>query len=375
MFNEDDLPTATLSPSFHHTVNINYHNMKRSIFSIVLISLTLMMNGQADFRPGYVLTKNGDTLYGKIDFRGASFQATTCRFIADGQTESRDYYPSEIAGYRFDDGKYYVSRSPEGNPAFLEFLVEGKLNVFYMRDITGERYFLEKDGMGLTELTYSEYIHMVDGVEYKNSTTKHYGVLAEYIADAPELRHRIGKISEPGHRNLTNLARDYHYAVCKDEECIIYQKAMPPFTMEIEPVAGFINYRDHFNYGAMNFLQAGMVLNLWMPMVNEKLYLRTGVLLSLYEGDVAEYTIPFQALYRYPRGVVRPELSCGLNFMSLQPYYQFALGGGFHISLTSRIALNARYEAALSPRYDVPVIPGKLAKQSVTAGIRIRVGR
>ncbi len=349
--------------------------MKRFYFSLFLVINWLIMNGQADFRPGYIISANNDTVYGKIDFRGASYQATVCRFIAEGETTSQDFYPMEIIGYRLVEGKYYVSRAPDGKPVFLEFLVEGKLNVLYMRDITGERYFLEKEGPGLTELTYREYIEMVDGVEYKRSSTKHYGILSEYTADAPGFRSRVQRISEPGHRNLTSLARDYHYSVCSDEECIVYEKTMPPFTMEIEASAGTTYYRNHLSYGDMNFLQAGLILNIWMPMVNEKTYLRTGMVLSLHEGEIAEYIIPFQAMYRYPRGVVRPELTAGFNFLSLQPYYQFSLGGGLQVSLTRRIAIMARYEASMSPREGLAIIPGKIEKHFVTVGIRIRTDR
>ena len=58
---------------------------------------------------------------------------------------------ADIAGYRFsDEGKYYVTRDVTIDSVpqkfFLEYLVEGVMNLYYY-DTTAKKYFFfEKDG-------------------------------------------------------------------------------------------------------------------------------------------------------------------------------------------------------------------------------------
>lgn len=99
---------------------------------IWLLSFTLPLSAQVNPQRGYILTNEGDTIRGTIDFRSETKNAQSCRFKADNASEYRSYQPGEIHGYRLEgDGVFYVTRT---------FPVEGISKTFfaeYLLRITG----------------------------------------------------------------------------------------------------------------------------------------------------------------------------------------------------------------------------------------------
>lgn len=68
---------------------------------MLLLACTTMAMAQKNLREGYVITLQGDTLRGVIDFRTISMNMKRCVFKEDGATEFKTYLPGEIEGYRF----------------------------------------------------------------------------------------------------------------------------------------------------------------------------------------------------------------------------------------------------------------------------------
>ena len=87
------------------------------------------IHAQRDFRKGYIITNQQDTIYGWIDYRGDVRNAKVCLFRKTETDPSMDYMPLDIAAYRFINSKYYVSRDVGDEYApkqvFLEYLVNG----------------------------------------------------------------------------------------------------------------------------------------------------------------------------------------------------------------------------------------------------------
>jgi hypothetical protein len=55
--------------------------MKRYIFLIITTTFFFtLLQAQTDFRPGYVIGLNGDTIPGEIDYRGDKLMGETCTF-------------------------------------------------------------------------------------------------------------------------------------------------------------------------------------------------------------------------------------------------------------------------------------------------------
>ncbi len=327
------------------------NNMKlmRLVLLGILVS-TGILNAQTDFRPGYIIKTTGDTIFGQIDYRSDLLMSSLCKF-KDVDNTITYYSPIDIGAFRFLDSKFYVSRKVDGAYFFLEFLIKGKVNIYYMRDENGDHYYVEKENVGLTKIPYEEGIRNIDNKAYYYESTKHTGLLYYYMQDAPELQARIQSIRKPAHRNLIKLAEEYHNAVCKDEKCIVYHKSSPLIKVLPEIISGVINYTNAEGIIQKLYFQTAIIGHIWMPRLSEKAYFRTGVIFSqLYlDGEKSNvYKIPCQIEYIYPRGTFRPRIAYGLNFF--YPIYQsvsFNLGG--NIKLSEKLFLSVTSDIEFHP--------------------------
>ncbi len=213
--------------------------MKKLIIPVLLL-LNSCLFAQKDFRPGYVILNSGDTISGEIDFRDDKIMTKTCRFRENEQSETTEYSPGEIFGYRIINGKYYISQElPEQGKTFLEFLVDGKLSLYYRRDEEGaDHFFIKKEGDIVRELPIEKELVNIGDTVYTRQPTRLRGLLKSLTQEDPKLRSRIENIKAADQRFLVNLAVDYHDDVCPNEECIIYTKKIPKVKANFQPVAG-----------------------------------------------------------------------------------------------------------------------------------------
>jgi len=298
---------------------------------------------QADFRQGFVITSNQDTIHGFVDYKTNSSLGNLCRFKADQGGEVQKYTPSEINSFRFNGGKYYVAKEVEKESLFLEFLIQGEVNIYYLRIENEDRYFLEKEEVGLIEIPYKESVKKQDGKHYLYTTKKHIGILNYYMKDAPRLKARIDKFGKPNHDNLITLAKNYHNMVCEDENetCIVFEDKIPKVVLIPELRVGLFHLNNSNDFIDENVIQYGIVLHIKMPRRYNKLYAETGVLFAQVNSSIGKeslFKLPFHLGYQYPKGKIRPKLSYGLNY-----YYPVGLtvgfNGGTHIELKENLQI------------------------------------
>lgn len=350
--------------------------MKLSFILVLSLLLSHLVFSQTDFRPGFVIQQSGDTLRGEIDYRGDLMMGEICRFNQNGQI--REFTPYDIRAYRFVGDKFYVSRLVGNRQVFLEYLVNGELDIYYLRDHDGDHYYAETAMEGLREIPYNEGVKSMDGKHYKFRSKGHIGVLQHFTNEAPELFSEIQRIQKPTHRNLSRLAENYHEQVCYSaEECVIYEKETPLLRSEIEFLGGgLILYNPAQDLsGSYSSVQTGFVLHINMPRVNEKIYFRTGVLLApirFDEGLVAVYKFPAQFEYVYPKGTIRPKLFYGINLY--KPFFlSTAMGGGINVNMNKSISLSFTYDIDFVPNERMFFRPESLFSQALFAGVIIKL--
>ncbi len=170
-----------------------------------------MVNAQNDYKPGFVVTNNGDTLRGKVKDRIAYPSAEKfdkIRFKSHGFI-SRKYSADQISAYRSGSIDYeshwldlqrnrfrekYISRKGEGRQVFLLVNVRsGVLNYYSLEYINQESGMIES--VPLFKRPNDDYfVRVTQGVLGLKRK-----LLVEYFSDCPELREMIkaGKISTP----------------------------------------------------------------------------------------------------------------------------------------------------------------------------------
>jgi len=340
----------------------------KELLLFTLLVLSGLVNAQSDFRPGYVVQNSGDTLYGKIDYRGDLLMSSFCKFKNPDNT-IQEFSPNDIIAFRFIDDKCYVSKAIDNENYFLEYLIKGKVNIYYMRDHNGEHYYLDKENERLSEIPYEEGVKYVDdrAVSYKSKT--HIGILSYYMQDAPGFQSRIQKIDKPEHINLIELAEDYHNTVCEGEKCIIYVKKKPFVKTNLEAVAGVVKPVNYTHIKDKYYFQSGVMAHFWMPRTNEKLYIKIGFLYSQIE-DTAGKKSPYLAVpahfgYLAPNTFrIRPSVSIGL----FSPSYS----AGVLIKINKRI--NLGIQSWLFFDYEsLPWIPSELFNYSFLGNIYIEM--
>jgi hypothetical protein len=273
---------------------------------------------QNDFRPGYVMMTSKDTIFGKINYQNNSLLARKCEFKDESESVCV-YYPDQIFAFRFVDGRYFISNSYNNRKVFLEYLIDGIADLYYLEDETGDHFFIEKDSLPLTELLYKETIKVINGKQFLTESKGYVNQLRYFMQDAQGILPQIEAIRKPQHKELINLAEDYHSIVCKDESCIIYDKGAPFLKITLEPFFGVGKlYQIEKIY-----LISGMYVNLQSSY--EKKYFRTGLL--HYEGDIffdedstgggimRVTQIPLQAHYMIGNGWIKPRLGIGYDLM------------------------------------------------------------
>jgi hypothetical protein len=348
--------------------------MKYKCSLIALSLIACLIQAQTNFKPGYIIKTNNDTVYGEIDYRGDLLMGEVCTFKPQGLNEELKFSPNDLIGFRFINSKYFISKEVNGEKIFLEFLIKGKINIYYSRDENGNHYFLEKEGIKISELPYEEVIKYKDGTPYLYESTRHMGVLNAFTQDAPGFQTRIELIKKPEHRSLIKLAEDYHNKVCQGEQCIIYEKDVPLIKVDPEISGGIAKYY-HANLEEKNDVQAGILVYVWMPRTNENLFFRSGVLYSStkYNGK-KDYLIkiPFQIEYLYPRWVVRPKAAFGVNIY--YPFYQtVAFTGGLNIKVYKALFVSLNCDFDFAPNENFALLPRKFFSYSILPGLYIKL--
>jgi hypothetical protein len=217
--------------------------MRLLILSVsVLISISLF--SQKEFKEGYIITQSGDSLYGLIEVNNYAVNSKYCFFKETEDSKKITYVPNDIMGYRFIDGKYYISSEIEFQgdtvKAFLEYIIKGEISFYFIRIQESDHYYIQKKDGVLTHLDASEVYYDYDRINMEwvisedktiqkfHNTDKYKGILKYYLHETPELSNKVDDMTL-SHKSLTKIAKDYHNAVCDDYECIVYENKTKPW--------------------------------------------------------------------------------------------------------------------------------------------------
>lgn len=147
--------------------------------SFLFFSVTVLAQ---DFRPGFIIKLNGDSIPGFIDNRSDKSKTLICHFKPSKKSRVVKYKPTEIKSFGFIDDKYYssaiLSIKGKKKSVFIEVLVKGKASLYRYLDV----FYFEKDSMVFLPKSESQIVSVKD-VTYSRPTTKYIGLLNIFLAD------------------------------------------------------------------------------------------------------------------------------------------------------------------------------------------------
>ena len=254
--------------------------------------------------------------------------------------------------YRFVDGKYYVTKTVGQQSEFLECLVKGKLNLYVKHISFDPVFYVEKDSLPLTEISYMEGTKMVNDKRVYYQTNRHLGILAYYTQDAPQLDAELRKINKPQYDNLISFARDYHNSVCDNESCIIYQKKVKYLSVSLEPIISVNKFL------AYDKIKAGYGVNVYFssPVFSENTLFYTGFhtcTVTDSATNVRFTEIPVQIECLFGAKNFQPKIGLGINLISVKKInylvHTFNFITGFNYKFNKTLSFTFKLNAEFVP--------------------------
>jgi len=359
-----------------------------------------------NFKNGYIITNQSDTVFGQIDLRTNLINQSQCRFRADEKAQSVVYMPFDIKSYFFTDDKlYFVSKTIEIDSTkintFIEFLVKGIMNLYYFEYQTDEYrngdyykfngivpyYFFEDEADKMYAVDRKP-----DKIMYDNSlrSDNSYKGMTNYILrDAPQISKNINNLQFT-QKSMIKITKDYHGAVCTDgQQCIVYQNVNPDNFGNIFQISPFIGYNFYTYsyiigyYVADDYYQSQVNANASFPTVGVELkiinprftqFLGFQAELSVsqlkipetarlfpvnipysYNNTISRVTYAINSTYGklklgiigiYPKYKLQPIVGCGL-------YVSKLFGGNMKNYIDTGVSLTLGFDYALNAKHNL----------------------
>lgn len=260
--------------------------------SISLLLVFLISSGlfaQADYRPGFLINLNNDTVKGWIDYRGSLANSRMCLFKSKPGSAEEKFTPDEIKSYRFNDSKYYVSKkvkiSDQEEIIFVEFLLDGIVDVYYYRDESGENFLLDTGDGKLLLLNDEKHFLQQNQKTYESEVKRYVGVMKYAFRSSPNVCSEVENISL-NQNSVIKVARKYHEEMCKDEQCIVFEKKIQKTRLYIGPIVGLNQnyltikkgsnvlpyYLEGCNFNSSEFPSLGILFKINLVNFNERTY-------------------------------------------------------------------------------------------------------
>lgn len=214
----------------------------RLIFIILTFTLSYPAIAQLNYKDGFIITLQNDTLFGKINDFGGMKNAKVCLYKAGKNSKAVKYLPADIKAYRFMNGNYYKTLElfyrDNYQSVFSDVLLEGELNLYRFRKIRQAEFYISRSGGNLTGLINQEIAIRPQtesgGMPYEYGRLgygKYMGgiilniykdTLMSLFKDSPKISEQV-RFVDYEQKALVNITKAYLKETCR-ENCISYEK-------------------------------------------------------------------------------------------------------------------------------------------------------
>jgi hypothetical protein len=281
-------------------------NLKVSLMLVFFVA-AICAKGQLQYQKGYVVTLTKDTIYGLIKDRGEIVNAKLCQFKKEPKADVVTYTAEEILAYKFINGKAYrameVFKNDKYQMAFVEVLIEGKVNLYHFWNRSVMNYFIEKENgkpIGLLNELYTVKKPAEDffsRAEYKTFQIETYkDSLDSLFKGCKDLEQKINDV-EYEVKPLMQLTKAYLKCTYDDATSITYEKdlrlARPSigfFSGVQLAQAAFLSSSIRSNASISS--PVGFLVNLPMPKITERLSFQAELIYNRLKFDQGFNNLP-----------------------------------------------------------------------------------
>jgi hypothetical protein len=242
------------------------------VLSILVLLTVKMAFAQQDYEPGFLVTWQNDTIHGEGMVLRSHLELL---FRPNNETSFRRFSPLEAKQFRANNGRFYVSKEildqdGEVRPYFLEFLLDGKVELYTITK--GSRFFIERDEDQLVELISNKIKYLAQGHDVFLRVDKTFvGYLKFYMHEAPDLFPRIEAITAVSRKNIHSLVSDFNLRFEEEKPFINYDRIKMLRQYKLEVVGGI---NKHNSYLSNHY---GLVLHVSQPLISERFFIKGGI--------------------------------------------------------------------------------------------------
>lgn len=302
----------------------------RFIYLLLFFMFPSFLLGQSNFKGGYIINNELDTVHGLLDDRSDRRNSTFVRFKKTVDANIQKYFPKDLIGYKVGNKKYLSKNLSHeafinGVPtAFAQVINIGIINFYLWKDRSiGEHIYVEKNKV-IRELTNETKEVYLDGRAYRKATNEYRQTLKKLTSDCPEELH-------PDHIEFTKKAiSDYItiYNNCKGGENYKASQVNNKTTLKTSVFIGAGFSSITATGQSAKFIEtntritpsAGVGLHANVPNINNRILVDIFVEYQQKGASAISNNIQFDLHYinltpgisfNYPKGRIRPVLGAG----------------------------------------------------------------
>lgn len=364
------------------------------LYGFFLFFSIITIKGQNNFVDGYVINNNKDTVFGYIGISDFSSNSVQCKFKRTLESNVDLFKPFDIHSYRLKDGKYYISKTVDikdnKENLFLEFLIKGKLNIYFTRFDGDDYYFVEKTKDSLIYLDNSKIYYEYDNIKMEwvvsqnetvqkvGNSNKYKGKLLYVTSDAPQMRNRVSQLNL-SHKSIIKFSKDYHNLICNGDDCIIFEKRSKSY-ISLGAIASnpFYKYgnahttiRTPFKFNQVSI--PGIFVKMQSGVIHENVQLKACFYFDKIDEQIIEenegaslkglgITIPSTLQYTLPFKGIKPYANAGvvIHFLSNPEFHRLVLSDGEITGKSSNSQITTNYKrlnigGSFAAGFNVPI--------------------
>lgn len=318
-------------------------NKKIELTLIILLIMIGNSFGQKDFRNGFIITLEHDTIHGQVNYRSNSKNYKSCIFKSEqGETS---YYPTQILGFGYVNDKYFTSQITKNS--FSEVLVTGQMSLYRSKG----KYLIKKDTTLYNFELKTEQAE-TDGKIGIKKNNRWRGLLTYLIGDCLDNAGKLTSKISLDEKSLTRLLVAYNK--CSGKAFTEYKASKPWTKLEFGASLGvtkseilITNESPAFSYLDDSYRSVnpsiGLLIAISSPRITERVAFQgeihfiksaysslvesDGVSSTAYHDtyiDLSTLSVPLSLKYSFP------EKKCGW-------YLQGGINNEYHLDSDTRL--------------------------------------
>ena len=257
------------------------------VFLILLIPIKPLLS--QNFKPGYIISKEGKRLEGFILYKDHRFNRQNCKFRESVTGKIKDYAPDALHGYGVNGIASFrsVERAVKIGKdwIFAEYLLEAKTSLLFY----GSTFFIEQGNKIERLISGTETVN-VDGRTLEKDADMYKRQLLELLSDCRDISGLVVQ-TKYNDKSLTKLLKAYYNCSGGSYTDLSGQHAglqlspgfairMARITTTFERVIGSTYYFEQNEVSWDQFLSPSFFIRISYPKIDASLALRLGIAYS-----------------------------------------------------------------------------------------------